>query len=202
MEKERSADNAVASVGIDDGAETLLLSAGVSDSSDISEMGKGCLAFPSDIHDAGNMESEIPGLDSSIRNDNLSGRLAASSLVSTDVEDASQEKITSFVQKTSLHLLPSASTERSDELSPKATVSDVNSLVSSTATSVGLPHHFVLPKMSAPVVNLADDEKDNLQKSAFVRVVEAYKQTTVTGGSQIRSSLLAHLGVEVVILAS
>lgn len=195
-EEERLADNTVI-----DGAETPLFSTGLSASSDVStEMGKGCLAIPSDIHDLGNLESEIPGLDSSAHNDGSSGHLAASSLVPTEPEDASLDQITSSCQRSPLNLLPSVSTDRSDELSPKATVSDVNSLVSSTATSVGLSHHFVLPKMSAPVINLADEEKDNLQKSAFVRVIEAYKQIAVAGGSQLRSSLLANLGVEVIIL--
>lgn len=203
MEEACLADNAAAaSVGVDDEAETPLLSSRLSVSSNVSEMDKSCLAIPSDVHDTGIIESEIPGLDSSVRNENLSGRLAVSSPVSTDLEDAIQEKVAVFSQKSPLNSLPSMSTDRSDELSPKGTLSDVNSLASSTATSVGVLHHFVMPKMSAPVVYLADDEKDNLQKSAFVRVVEAYKHVTVSGGSQIRSSLLAHLGVEVVTIAS
>lgn len=203
MEEACLADNAAAvSVGVDDEAETPLLSARLSVSSNVSEMDKSGLAIPSDVHDTGIIDSEIPGLDSSVRNENLSGQLAVSSSVSTDLEDASQEKVAVFSQKSPLNSLPSMSTDRSDELSPKGTLSDVNSLASSTATSVGMSHHFVVPKMSAPVVYLADDEKDNLQKSAFVRVVEAYKHVTVSGGSQIRSSLLAHLGVEVVTVAS
>ncbi|PON51152.1 Coatomer beta subunit [Parasponia andersonii] len=176
--------------------EHLADNTGLSASSDVSsEMGKGCLAIPCDIHDLGNLESEIPGLDSSACNDGSSRHLTASSLISTDLEDASLEQITSSSQRSPLNLPPSVSTDRSDELSPKATFSDVNSLISSTATSVGLSHNFVLPKMSAPVVNLTDDEKDNLQKSAFIRVIEAYKQIAVAGGLQIRSSLLANLGV-------
>ena len=203
MQKPEGEEEFLANNAVVDEAETPLFSTGLSASSDISsEMGKGGLGIPSDIHDLGNLESEIPGLDSSACNDGLSGHPIASSLVSTDLEDASLEQITISSQRSPQNFLPSVSIDRSDELSPKATVSDVNSLVSSTATSVGLSHHFVLPKMSAPVINLADDEKDNLQKSAFIRVIEAYKQIAVAGGSQIRSSLLANLGVEVIILAS
>ncbi|KAG8504240.1 hypothetical protein CXB51_002593 [Gossypium anomalum] len=154
------------------------------------------LPTPSDIHDTGNLESGIPGLDSSFRNDGLSDTQAASSLVSTDIEDASQEQATSFGGKSPLHVLPSISIDRSEELSPKAAVTDSSSMVSSTATSVVSSCPFVLPKMSAPVVNLSEDQKDDVQKLAFVRIVEAYKQIAVAGGSQVRSSLLAYLGVE------
>ncbi|KAA3464831.1 Symplekin [Gossypium australe] len=154
------------------------------------------LPTPSDIHDTGNLESGIPGLDSSFHNDGLSDTQAASSLVSTDIEDASQEQATSFGGKSPLHVLPSISLDRSEELSPKAAVTDSSSLVSSTVTSVVSSCPFVLPKMSAPVVNLSEDQKDDVQKLAFVRIVEAYKQIAVAGGSQVRSSLLAYLGVE------
>lgn len=161
------------------------------------EMEKGRSSFPSSIHDMENLESGIPGLDSSARNDGFSDQLAASSLASTDIEDASQDQATSAGQSSSLNLLPSMSTERSEDLSPKATVADVNSLASSTATSLGFSSHVVLPKMSAPVVNLADEEKDKLQQVAFVRILEAYKQIAVAGGSQIQFSLLSYLGVQV-----
>lgn len=82
-----------------------------------------------------------------------------------------------------------------------AVVSDVNSLASSTATSARVSFQLVLPKMAAPVVDLVDEEKDELLKLAFVRIVEAYKQIAVAGGSQARFSLLAYLGVEVLVLS-
>ncbi|KAL1187492.1 hypothetical protein V6Z11_A01G253600 [Gossypium hirsutum] len=185
---------------------------GTEDSSDLAEKdevsGKRVKATPSVSEEStkelntnitvsqGNLESGIPGLDSSFRNDGLSDTQAASSLVSTDIEDASQEQATSFGGKSPLHVLPSISIDRSEELSPKAAVTDSSSMVSSTATSVVTSCPFVLPKMSAPVVNLSEDQKDDVQKLAFVRIVEAYKQIAVAGGSQVRSSLLAYLGVE------
>ena len=128
---------------------------------------------------------------------------AKSNVTSVKVENASQEQVTSMGQRTPLNIFPSlsVSTDKSEELSPLAAVADV-SLLSSTATSVGLSYHLVLPKMSAPVVILSDEEKDRLQQLAFTRIIEAYKQIAVAGGSQIRCSLLISLGVEVVIQAS
>ncbi|XP_050893645.1 uncharacterized protein LOC127100478 isoform X2 [Lathyrus oleraceus] len=154
--------------------------------------------LPCDIDDVGNLESGIPGLDSFGRNDALSETLAASSLVSTDmqIEDASQEQVTSLDNSSPLSLVPSISADKSEELSPKAVATDVNSLVSSTATSVVLPSRLVLPKMIAPVVDLADEQKDHLQISCFMRIIDAYKQISVAGGSKVRFSILAYLGVE------
>ncbi|XVF08283.1 hypothetical protein REPUB_Repub06bG0213100 [Reevesia pubescens] len=191
-------NNAVAYAGMAQEAENALLGTDLPVSSDIvlPGMEKIDLPTPSDIHDVGNLESEIPGLDSSVHNDGLSDTQAASSLVSTDLEDASQEQVTSFGGRSPLHVLPSISTDRSEELSPKAAITDSNSMISSTATSVVSSYSFVLPKMSAPVVNLSDDQKDDLQKLAFIRIIEAYKQIAVAGGSQVRFSLLTYLGVE------
>lgn len=198
------ADTVLACTGMDHESDNAISPTGLLASSDVvsSGMEKGCFPIPSDIHDVGNLESEIPGLDSSAHTDGLSETLVASSLASTDLEEASQEQeqVTSLGQSP-LNLLPSMSTERSEELSPKAAVTDVTSLISSTATSVGLSSHFVLPKMAAPVVYLDDEQKDRLQKLAFMRVVEAYKQVAVAGGAQVRFSLLANLGVEVKVLA-
>ncbi|XWS43850.1 hypothetical protein CRYUN_Cryun16bG0139900 [Craigia yunnanensis] len=191
-------NNAAAYAGMAHEAENVLLATDLPVSSDIvlPGMEKIDLPTPSDTHDVGNLESEIPGLDSSVHNDGLSDIQAASSLVSTDLEDASQEQVTSFGGRSPLHVLPSISTDRSEELSPKAAVTDSNSLISSTATSVVSSYCFVLPKMSAPVVNLSDDQKDDLQKLTFIRIIEAYKQIAVAGGSPVRFSLLAFLGVE------
>ncbi|KAM0991477.1 hypothetical protein ACFX2C_009854 [Malus domestica] len=184
-------DSGVASTGMDYvfGDETAILPMRLSASS---EMEHGCPSLPSD-HDMEYLESEIPGLDSACNSG--SEPIIASSSTLMDVENASQEQVTSMGQRTPLNLLPSLSTDKSEELSPRAAVADV-SVLSSTATSVGLSHHLVLPKMSAPVVILSDEEKDWLQQLAFTRIIEAYKQIAVAGGSQIRCSLLISLGVE------
>ncbi|XP_011006561.1 PREDICTED: uncharacterized protein LOC105112532 isoform X3 [Populus euphratica] len=180
------------------GAEDELMPAGLPASSnvDLSGMQMDGLAVSSNIHDFENLDSEIPGLDSSARNDVFSETMGASSLVSTDIEDASQEQGTSLGTRSNQEVLPSISNDRSEELSPKAAAMDSNSLISSTATSVRLHQPLVLPKLSAPVVNLVDEQKDQLQNLAFIRIIEAYKQIAVAGSSQFRLSLLASLGVE------
>jgi symplekin len=151
-----------------------------------------------DIDDVGNLESGIPGLDSFGRIDAPSATLAPS-LASTDmqIEDSSQEQVTSLDNRSPLNSVPSVSADKSEELSPKAVATDVNSLVSSTATSVVLPSRLVLPKMIAPVVDLPDEQKDHLQISCFMRIIDAYKQISLAGGSKVRFSILAYLGVEV-----
>ncbi|KAK1562008.1 hypothetical protein Q3G72_004851 [Acer saccharum] len=182
--------------GLSHGDENAMLSTGVPDSSDVlSGTENAETASPSDIHDVGNSESDIPGLNSSAPHDGFAETLVASSLATPDMEDASQGQITGFGGRSPLDL-PSVSTDRSEELSPKAAITDPSSIISSTATSVTLSSPFVLPKMSAPVVDLTDEQKDQLQKLAFVRIVDAYKQIAVAGGSQVRFSLLAYLGVE------
>ncbi|KAL0338187.1 UNVERIFIED_CONTAM: Symplekin [Sesamum angustifolium] len=120
----------------------------------------------------------------------------------TDLNDANQDTFTNLgmtpieLDKTQIELAQSLSTDRSEELSPKAAITDTNNMNSSTATSVWLSSQLVLPKISAPVICLADEQKDQLQQLAFVRIVDAYKQVTVAGGSQIRFSILAHSGME------
>ncbi|KAE9600841.1 hypothetical protein Lal_00011244 [Lupinus albus] len=168
---------------------------------------------PSDIHDIGNLETGIPGLESVGCSVDLSETLDAPSLPSPSLpspslaspslaspviksEEGSQEQIMSLDQRSPSNLVPSISTDRSEELSPKATVTDVNSLLSSTATSVVLPSSLILPKMIAPVVDLADEQKDNMQKLCLMRIIDAYKQVAVAGGSKVRFSILAYLGVE------
>ncbi|KAK2656710.1 hypothetical protein Ddye_009762 [Dipteronia dyeriana] len=178
------------------GDENVMLSTGVPDSSDVlSGTENADTASPSDIHDVGNSESDIPGLNSPAPHDGFAETLVASSLATPDIEDVSQGQVTGFGGRSPLDL-PSVSTDRTEELSPKAAIADPSSIISSTATSVTLSSPFVLPKMSAPVVDLTDEQKDQLQKLAFVRIVEAYKQIAVAGGSQVRFSLLAYLGVE------
>ncbi|XP_022978075.1 symplekin isoform X1 [Cucurbita maxima] len=160
----------------------------------ISEAEEVCSIIPSSIHDVANLESGIPGLDSSVQSDGSSDHVVTPSLASSGFDDSNQENISTLELSSSLKL--SVSREKSEELSPKAVVSDVNSLASSIATSAGLSSQLVLPKMSAPVVDLVDEEKDELLRLAFVHIVEAYKQIAVAGGLQARFSLLAYLGVE------
>lgn len=192
-------DGAAVPDGITHEPETAMLPPVLLASSDVLPgMDNADLAISSDIHDVENLESDIPGLNTSARNDGFSETLVASSSATTDLEDASQEQVTSGRSPLDL---PTVSTDRSDEISPKASITDPQNLISSTATSVSFSSPFVLPKMSAPIVKLTDEQKDHLQKLAYMRIVEAYKQIAVSGSSQVRFSLLACLGVEVAILA-
>ncbi|KAG5407955.1 hypothetical protein IGI04_004274 [Brassica rapa subsp. trilocularis] len=157
---------------------------------------EGNIELPPNVDYRRNIESCIPGLDSSAQRYVLSEAPVTSVLGSKNVEAASKNQDTSASGELLLAVIPSVSVDKSEEFSPKATGIGSNSLVSSTATSLASAPQFVLPKISAPVVNLSDEEKDSLQKLVFSRIVEAYKQVSMSGGSQLRFSLLAHLGVE------
>ncbi|CAA7061832.1 unnamed protein product [Microthlaspi erraticum] len=179
-------------------AEDAVLATGLSASSDTSlpVNEEGTSVFPPNVHYIGNIESDIPGLDSSGQHDVLSEAPITSVLGSTNVEAASKNQDASFSGELLLAVIPSVSMDKSEEFSPKAAGTGSNSLVSSTATSIASAPQFVLPKISAPVVDLSDGEKDGLQKLVFLRIVEAYKQISISGGSQLRFSLLGHLGAE------
>ncbi|KAF6153639.1 hypothetical protein GIB67_027506 [Kingdonia uniflora] len=146
-------------------------------------------AFLSNIHDIGTLESGIPGLDSTVRSDEISETRDTCHSASIDFHEENDEQVTSMDTQ-ELASSGSMSIDRSEELSSKVVVSDANSLAS-TPTSV-----VILPKMSAPVIVLTDDQKDHLQKSAFMRIIESYKQISVAGGTHLRFSLLPSLGVE------
>ncbi|XP_055812650.1 uncharacterized protein LOC129882403 [Solanum dulcamara] len=152
-------------------------------------------AAQSDVAEIEKTEDSIPGLDSVALKDEVSEPAAVSAFGPTELEDGSQDQGSSLV-RSALEVVPSNSIDRSEELSPKAATTDVTSMNLSTATSIGLSPQLLLPKISAPVINLSDEQKDDIQKSAFTRVIDAYKQIAIAGGSQVRFSLLAYLGVE------
>lgn len=147
--------------------------------------------------------NEIPGLFTATKNDGIPEVMDSIPKGMVGLDDAEQEKFSSFggtsveLDRTPTELAQSLSTDRSEELSPKGVITDANSLNSSTATSVGLASQLVLPKIAAPVICLVDEQKDQLQQLAFVRIVDAYKHVAVAGGSQVRFSVLAHAGMEV-----
>ncbi|GMP41812.1 hypothetical protein CsSME_00011781 [Camellia sinensis var. sinensis] len=98
-------------------------------------MEDGFSALPPEVPDVGNLESEIPGLDSAVHSVGLVETPIVSSLAPTDLEDASQQQGTSLGSSV-MELVPSISTDRSEELSPKVAVTDVSSRNSLTVTSV------------------------------------------------------------------
>ncbi|KAK9069962.1 hypothetical protein SSX86_010360 [Deinandra increscens subsp. villosa] len=155
------------------------------------------LGIPSEDIEIGELEDGIPGLESSAKNDGMPEitKMDTSPVISADLEENSLEQITKM-DTSSMDIVPSMSTDRSEELSSKAAIAETNSVNSSTATSVQLTPKVILPKMSAPVVKLSDEQKDHIQKLAFIHIIEAYKHIAVAGGSQLRFSLLSFLGVE------
>ncbi|XP_021753889.1 uncharacterized protein LOC110719305 isoform X3 [Chenopodium quinoa] len=152
-------------------------------------------AVACEFQDMGPSDNAIPGLDNA-HSDGFLDTVASSSLGSTDRDGGSQDQVTSVGKRLKVESLPSVSTEKSEELSSKTAAADANIGMASTASSLGPVHQFVLPKLSAPVIDLSSEDKDKLQKLVFLRIVEAYKQVAVSGGSQLRFSLLSYLGVE------
>jgi hypothetical protein len=113
-------------------------------------------------------ESEIPGLDST----------AAQRIVKIK-EESPEPSLTSTADASSTgNAVPQLSEEQS-------TVG--------VASSV----QFVLPKMQVSNIDLRDEDKDRLQREAFVRILESDEQLLVAGWTHARLSLLAHIGVEV-----
>ncbi|KAI3732335.1 hypothetical protein L1987_63539 [Smallanthus sonchifolius] len=155
------------------------------------------LGIPSEDTEIEELENGIPGLESSAKNDEMPEitKMDTSPVISAELEEKSRVEITKM-GTLSVDIAPSMSTDRSEELSPKAAMAETNSNSSSTATSLQLTSKIVLPKMSAPVVNLTDEQKDHMQQLAFIRIIEAYKHIAVAGGSQLRFSLLSSLGVQ------
>ncbi|KAI3819069.1 hypothetical protein L1987_12891 [Smallanthus sonchifolius] len=155
------------------------------------------LGIPSEDTEIEELENGIPGLESSAKNDEMPEitKMDTSPIISAELEEKSRVEITKM-GTLSVDIAPSMSTDRSEELSPKAAMAETNSNSSSTATSLQLTCKIVLPKMSAPVVNLTDEQKDHMQQLAFIRIIESYKHIAVAGGSQLRFSLLSSLGVQ------
>ncbi|CAH9061330.1 unnamed protein product [Cuscuta europaea] len=149
----------------------------------------------SEVADIRGVENPMPGIDSSLsKNDGLAS-IVVPLPASTDLDEVNQKQV-SGLARPQLEVLLSFSTDKSEELSPKTASTDATSIHLSTATSIGRSPQLVLPVMSAPVVRLSDEQRDNLQKSVLMRVIDAYKQVAVAGGSQARLSILAHLAVK------
>jgi symplekin len=147
-----------------------------------------------ELADIEDIQNEMPCLDATISTDILPNPVVDSSLdPGIELDELDQEQVTS-ISRSSLEIAPSVSNdEKSEELSSKAELTDATSV---NTSALGFSSQLVLPKMSAPVITLADEQRDNIQKSAFVRIIEAYKQIIVAGGSQVRSAVLACLAVE------
>lgn len=136
----------------------------------------------------------IPGLESTRSSDEIVESLDAS-YASGELPDMTQEnnmnlEIVLPLDVSSSNCITSCTSET---LSPSIAVSDASPVPSNSLVG---PTQYLLPKMIVHDVNLNDDQKDHLQKLAFTRILEAYKQVALSGGSQAHLSLLAHLGIE------
>lgn len=146
-------------------------------------------------NDAETIMSTIPGLDSARSSDGVEDSLDASHTFTGELQGTSQEHDLSLGSTVPLDTSSSncMMTCTSETLSPSLAILDASPPPSNTLV---IPTQYVLPKMIVPDVNLSDNQKDNLQKSAFLRILEAYKQVSLCGGSHIHLPLFAHLGIE------
>lgn len=189
-------DENVAHDGLDFSSQQASVSTGESASQEDIPSGiqTGYSALKSEVTDAKLLEEEIPGLSLSTQDGGIDENSAGLLSASTNLEDSNNDKVTNFCSSP-VELAQSLSTDRSEELSPKAAVTDATS-ISSTPTSLGMIPQLFFPKITAPVIGLVDEQKDQLQELAFFRIIDAYMQVTVAGGSQLRVSILAHSGIE------
>lgn len=181
--------------GISDATEAIA-SIGVSPSSDAivpPGMENGDSATELDINDVESLVCGIPGLDT-MHTDESPGLLDASHLIPAGVPGLTPDQFTSVDSLSSVSS-GSVPADRQEEGSPKAIVSEATSVVPTAMTS-SVSSQFILPKMSAPLVSLTDDQKDDLQKTTFMRIIDNYSRVSVSGGSNLRFSLLACLSVE------
>nr|XP_029120291.1 uncharacterized protein LOC105044609 isoform X2 [Elaeis guineensis] len=141
-------------------------------------------------------ESKIPGLDSTssfeeIQESQDASHTSTAELQETNLGHAINLDSTMRLDASSTDCVATSALEAQ---SPKLAITDASQLpcISSVATAP----QYILPKMTVTNVDLTDEDKDHLQKEAFMRILEAYKQIAISGGSQIHFSLLSHLGIE------
>lgn len=144
-------------------------------------------------------ENEIPGLGSTDQIDSINeSKIAFHS--NLELQGANQEQI---IGLDSL-LLESNSSESmstciSETISTRASAIDTNEVPSTSSNLVFPTRQFILPKMVAPVVDLSDEQKNHLHKISFLRVIKSFKKISLVDSRNILFSLLACLGVQVLL---
>lgn len=88
---------------------------------------------------------------------------------------------------------------QSETRSPSSSTAEASQSQFSSSSALTLQH--VLPKLVVTNIDLSDEAKDLLQKEVFLRILESDKQEA-SCGSNARLPLLAHLGVEVLLIIS
>ncbi|CAA7398192.1 unnamed protein product [Spirodela intermedia] len=152
---------------------------------------------PSVSHSIEGSQSSIPGLGTVAHNE-MSELANISQSSTSELVGSSQGMVISSESKVlfETNLSGSMPTYVSETPSSSATLTDSGFPASTNSTSVPVSSQYSLPKMVAPVINLTDEQKDHMQKIAYMRIIEAYKHIAVAGGIQLRFALLACLGVE------
>ncbi|CAA6661820.1 unnamed protein product [Spirodela intermedia] len=152
---------------------------------------------PSVSHSIEGSQSSIPGLGTVAHNE-MSELANISQSSTSEIVGSSQGMVISSESKVlfETNLSGSMPTYVSETPSSSATLTDSGFPASTNSTSVPVSSQYSLPKMVAPVINLTDEQKDHMQKIAYMRIIEAYKHIAVAGGIQLRFALLACLGVE------
>ncbi|KAH7677881.1 symplekin protein [Dioscorea alata] len=162
----------------------------------LSEMEKATPATPLFEGNVPKAESEIPGLESTSSFDDVQESPEASH-TSVDLQVTNKEQTSSLSGVMAIENSSSVCTTSyaSENLGLREATADTGEVPS--ATSHVISAQYLLSKMVIiPDATLTDEEKDHLQKQAFVRILEAYKQIELSGSSSVRFSLLAHLGIE------
>ncbi|XP_042456319.1 uncharacterized protein LOC122040899 isoform X1 [Zingiber officinale] len=141
-------------------------------------------------------ERKIPGVDSTNSSDEIQESHDASHSSIPELIETSQDLITGLGNTLPSNVL-SAESLVSDVTGAQSTgVINPDTCQATSTSSIATSFQYVLPKMIIMDANLTDESKDQLQKEAFIRVLDAYKQAAGSGDSITRRSLLAHLGME------
>ncbi|KAG6523623.1 hypothetical protein ZIOFF_013488 [Zingiber officinale] len=141
-------------------------------------------------------ERKIPGVDSTNSSDEIQESHDASHSSIPELIETSQDLITGLGNTLPSNIL-SAESLVSDVTGAQSTgVINPDTCQATSTSSIATSFQYVLPKMIIMDANLTDESKDQLQKEAFIRVLDAYKQAAGSGDSITRRSLLAHLGME------
>ncbi|ERN05241.1 symplekin isoform X1 [Amborella trichopoda] len=138
--------------------------------------------------EVGALQTGIPGLDDVPSVEELKEALDSSLSSSVDLVSGSSAK----QESSSDHM----SYDKSEALSPRASSGDMSWASSTASAPIVLPSSYLLQKVPPLVVALTDEQKDHIQKLAYVRIIEAYKQIAIAGGLNVRFSLLAYFGGE------
>ncbi|XP_031475162.1 uncharacterized protein LOC116247253 isoform X1 [Nymphaea colorata] len=150
------------------------------------------------INDVGPSEASIPGLEGSapvvgsLENEQACYASTADSL-GTHREDAASSGL-SFANK--VPSTATVSTDHSEALSPRESAADTSWISSAASTNVAFSTSLSLNKTAPPTANLSEEQKDELQKLAYIRIINTYKSVAITGGSDVHFSVLAYIGSE------